>query len=57
MTGVSSFYTLYGFHFNTGHFINKEMLKREVLIAQKRVEEMIEMRKTLLKQLLSASEY
>jgi hypothetical protein len=56
-TDVSSFYALYGFHPNIGHFINEEMLEGEVPIAQERVEEMIEMRKTLLEQLLSASEY
>jgi hypothetical protein len=48
MIDVSSFYTLYDFHLNTGHFINEEVLKREVLIAQERVEEMIKIRKTLL---------
>jgi hypothetical protein len=55
--GVSPFYALYGFHLNIGHFINKEMLEREVLTAQERVKKMIEIRKTLLKQLLNASEY
>jgi hypothetical protein len=54
---VSPFYALYGFHPNIGHFINEEVLRREVLIAQERVEKMIKMRKMLLKQLLSASEY
>jgi hypothetical protein len=57
MTGVSPFYALYGFHPNIGHFINEEVLEREVPTAQERVEEMIEMRKTLLEQLLNASEY
>jgi hypothetical protein len=57
MIDVSSFYALYGFHLNIGHFINKEVLKREVLTTQERVEEMIKMRKTLLKQLFNASEY
>jgi hypothetical protein len=33
MTGVSPFYALYGFHSNTGHFINEEVLRGEVLIA------------------------
>jgi hypothetical protein len=33
MIGVSSFYALYGFHLNIGHFINKEVLKEEVSIA------------------------
>jgi hypothetical protein len=45
---VSLFYALYDFHLNIGHFINEEMLKKEMLIAQERVEEIIEMRKTLL---------
>jgi hypothetical protein len=45
---VSSFYALYDFHLNIGHFINKEVLEGEVPIAQERVEEMMKMRKTLL---------
>jgi hypothetical protein len=57
MIDVSLFYALYGFHLNIGHFINEKMLKEEVLIAQERVKEMIKMRKTLLKQLLSANKY
>jgi hypothetical protein len=57
MTDVSSFYALYGFHPNIGHFINKEVLRGEVLIAQEKVKEIIKMRKTLLEQLLNASEY
>jgi hypothetical protein len=57
MIDVSSFYALYGFHPNIGHFINKEVLKKEVPTAQERVKEMMEMKKTLLEQLLSASEY
>jgi hypothetical protein len=48
MIDVSSFYALYSFHLNISHFINEEMLKREVLIAQKRVKKMIKIRKTLL---------
>jgi hypothetical protein len=57
MIDISSFYALYGFHLNIGHFINEEVLRGEVSIAQERVKKMIEMRKTLLKQLLSANEY
>jgi hypothetical protein len=55
--GVSSFYALYSFHLNIDHFINKEVLEGEVLTAQERVKEMMKIRKTLLKQLLNASEY
>jgi endo-beta-N-acetylglucosaminidase D len=57
ITGVSPFYALYSFHSNIGYFINEEVSEGEVPTAQERVEEIMKMRKTLLKQLLNASEY
>lgn len=56
-TGVSPFFALYGYHPNTGHFIEEEVPGGDVPTARERGEEMVEMRKTLGEQLLSAAEY
>jgi hypothetical protein len=47
ITKMSLFFTLYNYHLNTKHFIKKEVLKDDILIAREREKEMIKMRKTL----------
>jgi hypothetical protein len=56
-TGVSLFFALYSYQPNIGHFIKKEVPKGDVLIARERGEKIIKIRKTLIEQLFSTSEY
>jgi hypothetical protein len=57
ITRVSPFFALYSYHSRIEHFIKEGVPKSEVSLVRERGEEMMEMRKTLEEQLLSAIKY